>query len=143
MPRGCALLLASLLLAAALSATLGLGSPVSAGWDKRTPSRVPFLAKESKPSEPDSGEGRALRQEQKQPSVLILGRGAEVWGRERVPRHLGLSMEGPGAESKPEGAGQRPEISPGRLPQGFLARHLSQYKKWLWDTKIWTGLNLR
>ncbi|XP_023989179.1 galanin peptides [Physeter macrocephalus] len=34
MPRGCALLLASLLLAAALSATLGLGSPVKEkrGW---------------------------------------------------------------------------------------------------------------
>ncbi|XP_073665399.1 galanin peptides isoform X2 [Tursiops truncatus] len=34
MPRGCALLLASLLLTAALSATLGLGSPVKEkrGW---------------------------------------------------------------------------------------------------------------
>lgn len=78
MPRGSVLLLASLLLAAALSATLGLGSPVSAGQGQTPPKPSLPLGKGGRPHQNQTGGGggvNALCQEKSHRFCLGVGGG--------------------------------------------------------------------
>ena len=114
MPRGGAPLLATLLLAAALSATLGLGSPVSAGRGQTLPPEpCPFSAKGDDQSSSRPGSAWALCARSRMSS---FGRWTGGWGTggRSGPRGDAPSSDTPRASPGTDGAA----ANQAALPQG-------------------------